>query len=167
MLQKLRKHIANHQGDANVSRMTMIAIVFVVGALLLVMTTSAFRNPVNRWFKTVTNDWFDGENGMFDLGIKPVCYINNKEWTFEEGMTWEEWSKSEYGDANYQYSTRVGGELHQVSLLDYNLSTQGKGTYTLAYKDDTGIWRRVYTGDTINPNLEYSFVPLTQSKYPE
>lgn len=167
MLQKLRKHTANHQGDANVSRMTIIAIVFVVGAILLVMTTSAFRNPINRWFSTVANDWFASENGMFDLGIKPVCYVNGEEWTFEEGMTWQEWADSEYSDDNYKHSTRLGIEEYKVSLIDYNLSTQGNGTYTLAYKDTNGTWIRVYTCDIIDPNLEYAFVSVTQSKTPK
>ena len=83
MLQKLRKHIANHQGDANVSRMTMIAIVFVVGAILLVMTTSAFRNPINRWFKTVSNDWFDGANGEYNLSSQLYMYDRNENGTYQ------------------------------------------------------------------------------------
>ena len=54
----------NNKGDANVSKMTMIAIVFVVGAILLVLVTSAFRSPINNWFNKVTNGWFADENGI-------------------------------------------------------------------------------------------------------
>lgn len=56
----------NNSGDANVSKMTLIAIVFVVGAILLVLTTSAFRGPIHNWFSKVTTGWFADENGMFE-----------------------------------------------------------------------------------------------------
>lgn len=60
-------HIKDNKGDANVSKMVIIAIVFVVGAILLVMFTSAFRGPIGHWFETVVLDWFDheGKNGEF------------------------------------------------------------------------------------------------------
>lgn len=64
-MQKLIKHMRNNRGDANVSKMVLIALVFVVGAILLVMITSAFRGPINRWLSTVTNDWFADDNGKF------------------------------------------------------------------------------------------------------
>ena len=60
------KHLKNNRGDANVSKMTLVAIIFVVGAILLVMTTSAFRGPINRWFEKVTTGWFTDSNGMFE-----------------------------------------------------------------------------------------------------
>lgn len=166
MFKKLREHLTGNKGDANISKMTLIAIIFVVGAILLVMTTSAFRGPINRWFSTVTNDWFASENGMFDLGIKPVCYINNKEWKFEEGMTWAEWAQSEYSYDSCKHTTRLGVEAYKQSLMDYDISTQNGYTSTLAYKDANGTWIRVYTRDIIDPNLEYAFVPTNQSKSP-
>ena len=70
---KMKQHLQNHNGDANVSKMTLIAIVFVVGAILLVLVTSAFRNPINRWFSTVTSDWFAKENGEFNLMLDPYA----------------------------------------------------------------------------------------------
>lgn len=65
MITSTKQHLSNNKGDANVSKMTLIAIVFVVGAILLVLTTSAFRNPINRWFEKVTTGWFANENGAF------------------------------------------------------------------------------------------------------
>ena len=65
------RHLKDNKGDANVSKMTLIAIVFVVGAILLILITSAFRNPINRWFETVTKDWFADKNGEFKLMIDP------------------------------------------------------------------------------------------------
>lgn len=69
MVTSTKQHLSNNKGDANVSKMTLIAIVFVVGAILLVLTTSAFRNPINRWFEKVTTGWFANENGMFTQSI--------------------------------------------------------------------------------------------------
>jgi hypothetical protein len=69
-------HMRNNAGDTNVSKMIMVAIVFVVGAILLVMVTSAFRGPIDRWFETVVMDWFDndGNNGgySYDNGLEFV-----------------------------------------------------------------------------------------------
>lgn len=69
-------HMRNNAGDTNVSKMIMVAIVFVVGAILLVMVTSAFRGPIDRWFETVVVDWFDnnGNNGgySYDNGLEFV-----------------------------------------------------------------------------------------------
>ena len=67
MLKFFQKHMKSNRGDANVSKMTIIAIAFVVGAILLVLTTSAFRNPINRWFSNVTHGWFAEENGEFNM----------------------------------------------------------------------------------------------------
>lgn len=64
-MKRFKQHLRNNGGDANISRMTLIAIAFVVGAILLVLVTSAFRNPINRWFDKVTNGWFAKENGEF------------------------------------------------------------------------------------------------------
>ena len=70
MFKRLFKHMRSNSGDSNVSKMTIIAIAFVVGAILLVLTTSAFRNPINRWFGKVTNGWFAEENGMYEADNK-------------------------------------------------------------------------------------------------
>lgn len=114
MLQKLRKHITNHQGDANVSRMTMIAIVFVVGAILLVMTTSAFRNPINRWFSKVSNDWFASENGEFNLMIDPFSgYERNANGTIK-GVKYICY----FSDGSYEILTGVEGAKNGI-VPDY------------------------------------------------
>ena len=67
MFKKIKAHLRNHRGDANVSKVTIIAIAFVVGAILLTLTTSAFRNPINRWFANVSTQWFSNENGEYAL----------------------------------------------------------------------------------------------------
>ena len=78
------KHLSDNKGDANVSKMTMIAIVFVVGAILLVLTTSAFKNPINRWFETVTKDWFAFENGMFEADNAFLGVERNANGTYKD-----------------------------------------------------------------------------------
>lgn len=84
MFRFLQKHMKSNRGDANVSKMTIIAIAFVVGAILLVLTTSAFRNPINRWFSNVTHGWFAEENGQFDLMLNPFAnYERNSNGTIK------------------------------------------------------------------------------------
>lgn len=83
MLTRIKNHFKNHSGDANVSRMTLIAIVFVVGAILLVLTTSAFRSPINHWFETVTKDWFANENGMFEADNQWLFAERNENGTYK------------------------------------------------------------------------------------
>ena len=76
MLSILKNHLRDNCGDENISKMIWVAIVFVVGAILLIMVTSAFRGPVKRWYETVANDWFDqdGNNGgySYDNGLEIV-----------------------------------------------------------------------------------------------
>ena len=102
MLKKLREHLTGNKGDANVSKMTLIAIIFVVGAILLVMTTSAFRGPINRWFDKVTDGWFAESNGMFEAdnaflgveknangtykGVRYICYSSDGSYSVLHGV---------------------------------------------------------------------------------
>lgn len=86
MLKTMKNHMSSHRGDANVSKMTLIAIVFVVGAILLVLTTSAFRSPINHWFETVTKDWFADENGMFEADNRWLFMSKNENGTYENAV---------------------------------------------------------------------------------
>ena len=65
MFKTIRAHLADNRGDENISKMIWVAIVFVVGAILLVMVTSAFRGPIKDWYETVIMDWFDNNNGAY------------------------------------------------------------------------------------------------------
>ena len=67
MFQEIKAYLRSNSGDTNVSKMIVIAIVFVVGAILLVMLTSATRGPIQHWYETVVVDWFDqgGKNGGY------------------------------------------------------------------------------------------------------
>ena len=86
MLTRIKNHFKNHSGDANVSRMTLIAIVFVVGAILLVLTTSAFRQPINNWFDKVTASWFKDSNGMFEADNRWLFMSKNENGTYENAV---------------------------------------------------------------------------------
>ena len=57
----------DNSGDENITKMIWVAIVFIVGAILLVLITSAFNGPIHDWYENVINDWFtqDGANGSF------------------------------------------------------------------------------------------------------
>ena len=86
MLKQIKAHAKNNSGDANVSRMTLIAIVFVVGAILLVLTTSAFRQPINNWFDKVTASWFKDSNGMFEADNRWLFMSKNENGTYENAV---------------------------------------------------------------------------------
>ena len=77
MYKTLRAHLADNRGDENTSKMIWVAIVFVVGAILLVMVTSAFKGPIKRWYEKVITDWFDtaGNNGgySYDNSQAPIA----------------------------------------------------------------------------------------------
>jgi hypothetical protein len=45
--------------------MIWVAIVFVVGAILLLMITTAFQGPIKNWYNGVINGWFNTNNGGF------------------------------------------------------------------------------------------------------
>ena len=134
MLQKLRKHITNHQGDANVSKITLVAIVFVVGALLLVMITSAFRNPVNRWFDKVQASWFADRNGMFEADNPMVGYQRNANGTYQ-GLYYY------YYDATTQ----------QYYVLTPTEAAKGENNGSIAIKYYSADGTYLYTGGKTSP----------------
>lgn len=76
MFKTIRAHLADNRGDENISKMIWVAIVFVVGAILLIMVTSAFKGPIKTWYETVIKDWFDpsGNNGgySYDNSMDPI-----------------------------------------------------------------------------------------------
>ena len=59
MFKAMRAHLSDNRGDENISKMIWVAIVFVVGAILLVLVTSAFQNPIKTWFETTVKAWFN------------------------------------------------------------------------------------------------------------
>lgn len=147
----LKRHLRDNRGDANVSRMTMIAIVFVVGAILLVMTTSAFRNPINRWFNKVQASWFGGDNGYYALNDPYILYEKNANGsikglnyrlTYSDGSYVEISAKdmANFPNGTVSYSTGgyYGGENEEIlkagwatcgtcfDMSDMTLSADGK-----------------------------------------
>ena len=72
MLKDLRKLFADNSGDENISKMIWVCIVFTVGAILLLMVTSAFENEIKTWYKSVITSWFDGSglNGKYEAATQ-------------------------------------------------------------------------------------------------
>lgn len=69
MFSKIKAHLRSNSGDTNISKMIMVAIVFVVGAILLVLLTSAFQGPIKGWYDHVIDEWFNHENGQFSYVV--------------------------------------------------------------------------------------------------
>lgn len=67
MFKTIRAHLADNRGDENISKMIWVAIVFVVGAILLLLITTAFKGPISNWYNNVINEWFNCANGGFEV----------------------------------------------------------------------------------------------------
>ena len=65
MFERLKKHLQENNGDENVSKMTLVAIVFVVGAILLLLVTTAFKGPIKEWYDNTVAEWFAEDNGTY------------------------------------------------------------------------------------------------------
>ena len=65
MINRIKRHLKDNSGDENTSKMTWVAIVFVIGAILLLLTTTAFKEPIQNWYETTVIEWFNGENGQY------------------------------------------------------------------------------------------------------
>ena len=128
MLMRIKNHFKNHSGDANVSRMTLIAIVFVVGAILLVLTTSAFRNPINRWFETVTKDWFADDNGMYEAD-NPFLYLEKNENGTYKGLNY----RLDVGNGDYWYIDDPDALINGQSSANVHLTMELLGNPVFGY----------------------------------
>ena len=155
----LKNHIRNNKGDSNVSKMTIIAIVFVVGAILLVLTTSAFRGPIHNWFSKVTTGWFADENGMFEAdnaffgcernengtykGVKYICYFTDGTWV--ELLTPEAAQNGRFGDYvhSYQYYNADGSYNESPMILFENTCSLSEDGATITI--GTGSWVTTFT----------------------
>ena len=154
----IKNHINNNRGDANVSKMTLIAIAFVVGAILLVLTTSAFKNPINNWFEKVSASWFADENGNFAYNDPYIMYERNANGSYKGlnyRLTYSDGSYVEIyaedianfpnGTLNYETGGYYGGENEDVikngwltlgtyyDVSNFSLSADGK---TLILNED-------------------------------
>lgn len=67
MLKTMKALVRDNSGDENITKMIWVAIVFIVGAILLVMVSTAFNGPIHDWYQKIINGWFDknGSNGVF------------------------------------------------------------------------------------------------------
>ena len=84
MFSKIKSHLQSNSGDTNVSKMIMVAIVFVVGAILLMIITSAFNGPITTWFNNVITEWFADTNGEYVLNDPFVFYERNSNGTYKD-----------------------------------------------------------------------------------
>lgn len=82
MINRIKNHLLENSGDENVSKMTWVAIIFVVGAILLLLTTTAFKEPIQNWYKDTVAEWFNGENGQYSYN-KWSMYKRNENGTYE------------------------------------------------------------------------------------
>lgn len=63
-MKTLRKLLKDNRGDENVSKLIWVCIVFTVGAILLLLITTAFQGQISNWYKAVIDSWFNEGTGM-------------------------------------------------------------------------------------------------------
>lgn len=73
MINLIKKHLQENNGEENTSKMMWVAIIFVVGAILLLLTTTAFKGPIQDWYTNVVAEWFDTSNGEFSYTTDPFA----------------------------------------------------------------------------------------------
>ena len=77
------EHLCDNRGDENISKMTWVAIIFVVGAILLLLTTTAFKGPIQNWYKDTVAEWFSSENGQYSYD-EWALYEKNENGTYKD-----------------------------------------------------------------------------------
>ena len=157
-MRKLLQHFRNNQGDSNVSKMTIVAIVFVVGAILLVLTTSAFRNPVHNWFSKVTAGWFEEENGMYEADNKFLYAERNTNGTIKDAeyVCYLNDEKTRFFKLPY-VNDLVDGQNGDGVCLDWNLT----GAYVVSWVGDD------YTLDISDDGLSINMVDIRTGQVEE
>ena len=82
MINLLKQHLKENSGDENISKMTWVAIVFVIGAILLLLTATAFKGPIQEWYNGVVSEWFAQENGEYSFDNYSM-YEKNENGTYK------------------------------------------------------------------------------------
>ena len=139
MITSTKQHLSNNKGDANVSKMTLIAVAFVVGAILLVLTTSAFKNPINRWLAKVSNDWFAEENGEFNLMLDPLAAYEKRENGTYKGLQYIKY----YSDGSYAVLSFPSSPTGYYGYQKYTASGQRDGWPWLHGSSGEGVVQSV------------------------
>jgi hypothetical protein len=83
MINLIRQHLTDNRGDENTSKMIWVAIVFVVGAILLLLITTAFKEPIKNWYDDTIAEWFDDKNGQYCTDALAV-YEKNDNGTYKD-----------------------------------------------------------------------------------
>lgn len=79
----ITQHLLNNNGDESTSKMMWVAIAFVIGAILLLLTTTAFQEPVQTWYNNVIAEWFADGNGEYTHD-KWGMYTKNANGTYKD-----------------------------------------------------------------------------------
>lgn len=83
MINAIKQHLLDNNGDENTSKMIWIAIVFVVGAILLLLITTAFKEPIQEWYDNVVAEWFTEDNGQYSYD-EWTKYERNENGTYKD-----------------------------------------------------------------------------------
>lgn len=122
------EHLCDNRGDENISKMTWVAIIFVVGAILLLLTTTAFKEPIKNWYDDTVVEWFSAEHGQY---------------SYDEWSTYEKNENGTYKGMQYVLYFPSGG--YQVMMYPSEAVHNGNADecYMMTY-DANGNWDGCY-----------------------
>lgn len=83
IIKNLKQHLLDNRGDENTSKMIWVAIVFVVGAILLLLITTAFKEPIQNWYENTIAEWFAEKNGQY-CSDEFAAYEKNANGTYKD-----------------------------------------------------------------------------------
>lgn len=82
MISLIKSHLCDNDGLVATPNMILIAIAFVIGSIVLVTTTAAFKEPIQQWYETTVVEWFAGENGQYSYD-EWAAYEKNENGTYK------------------------------------------------------------------------------------
>lgn len=132
-LQELKRHLSDNHGEENTSKMAWVAIVFVVGAILLLLTTTAFKQPIQDWYNNVIAEWFHDENGQY---------------SYDKWAQFEKYSNGLYKGLEYVCYESDGGYVVVHADMESMKNEANNGDFSLGYYTASGGYR--YIDDCFN-----------------
>lgn len=136
MFNIIKNHLLSNSGDESTSKVIWVAIVFVIGAILLLLVTTAFKEPIQNWYETTVIEWFNGENGQY---------------SYDQWSVYEKNENGTYKGLQYIMYAENGG--YQILLFPEDVQHNGSaGDCYMQKYDANGNWDNAewnYLGGTV------------------
>lgn len=157
MISRIKNHLLDNRGDENVSKMTWVAIIFVVGAILLLLTTTAFSGPIKNWYNNTVAEWFNKENGQY-LYDEWALYEKNENGTYKELQYILYNEDGSYQVLMYASEVKHNGNAEDCYMASYDANGNWDGCYWNYLSGSTEI-SNDGRSITVDGNIYYAQLP--------